>query len=558
MHPDDLPIPAAGEIALDVETTGTGSTARIRTLQLGWAGTSAVLVLADSAMRTFAGELLAGLDGRLWAYTNFDRRMIAADLGLKLGVRDAAALHHRVNQSQATGRDPLKSAISEITGDAAGMTGAATLDHHVLCPKFLAYAGRDASGLSLVLDRWLSTQDRTVLDPWLDREQQIADLCHDMQSRGIPVDLGELESLRSRLEAEVAELAEPVERICPGLNPNSHQQLVAAYEARGISLPEKRRKRKDGTVHYSKATGHKDLHSDDPLVVAVHALKKQRAAATTMASWRDLLGEDGRIHARFNPLGARTSRWSSSNPNLQNVSKHDGDLRMRAPFVAPEGFAMVQADLSQIEYRVAAALSEDPAMLAAFAAGKDLHVYAAQVLNGVEHPTKEQRSAAKSVGFGKLYGQTPRTAARDAGISVEEMEARVQAYDQAFPRLAAWAIEVGQYAQRNGLHTPASPYGRSFKVPADYVAVNYLVQSTAREVFCDWMLNLDSAGLSQYLVAGVHDEWLLLVPEQDAQRVLDATLAAAAAVQIPGHPDVAIAADGVVAGRSWADAYGKD
>lgn len=545
-------------VALDVETTGVGPDATIRTVQLGWEGKSCVLVLHDEAMRNFARQILPMLDGKLWAYTNFDRRMLSQDLGLDLTIHDAAALHHLVDQAGATSVAPLKNAIEAITGFRSPLTAEQTIALPTDDPDFLAYAGLDASGLSLLLDSWLTGVDTEFLYPWLEREQRISDVCHEMQERGMLLDLATLDEMEATLNAEVERLSAEVEALYPGLNPGSPKQLEAAYTERGVELPTKRRKRKDGTVYFSTSTSYKDLSSDDPLVVAVNSLKKAQNSLATITGWRGLLGEDGKIHARFNPLGARTSRWSSSNPNLQNVSKRDGDVQMRAPFVAPDGFVIVQADLSQIEYRVAAALSGDEAMLAAFAAGEDLHVYAAKALNGVDTPTKEQRSAAKGIGFGKLYGQSPRTAAKAAGVTEDEMAARVAAYDAAFPQLHRWTQEVQEYAENHNLLTPVTPYGRRFKVSAAYQAVNYTVQSTAREVFVDWVFNIYDAGLGEYLVAGVHDEVVLVVPAERAEEVRDAVIAAASAATIPGHPVVDIVAEGVVAGRSWQSAYEGD
>jgi DNA polymerase-1 len=294
------------------------------------------------------------------------------------------------------------------------------------------------------------------------------------------------------------------------------------------------------------------LQTGDPLAVAIQEANRTRMLVQTLrGQWVPAV--DGRIHPVYKPLGARSSRWSSSTPNMQNVAKRGDAVQMRRAFIPAPGNVFVQADLSQIEYRVAAAYSQDDAMLAAFTAGEDLHMVAARVLSGAAEPTKTDRAIAKGIGFGKLYGQQPAQTAKAAGVPLDVMMDRIRAYDTAFPRLAAWCREVQEETERRGLWTPPNLYGRPYKVAAAYQGVNYLCQSAAREVFADWLLLVDEE-FRGCVVAAIHDELLLEVPEDragDARRFLIDS-AGWAGQRMRGVPVVAEAAGPLA---TWLEAY---
>ena len=563
-------------LTIHVESTGPGPGARIRSVQIGFLKpdpAALYLPLEDEhgnslpEARAEAASLLLSLsEADWWAFGDFDRRVLYGDLGVHLGVRNAWALQHAYNSADATRQSPLKREIAVRTGRKVRLTAEDTLTMSVHDPEFIEYTVLAAAVLAECVKDWMDALgwDRRRLDEWLHREQRISDACHDMSLHGLPLDQAEAERLLEMLERQAAAHRKVFAAIAgEDANPRSSQKMMELVKSRGVELPTVRRKRPDGTSYYSETMSRKHLHCDDELVNAIQSIVHYEAAADTLRKWMDSQDEHGLIHSSFNPQGCRTGRWTSSRPNFQNVSKasEQGDsgelMFMRGVFKARPHHVWVQGDLSQIEYRMAAAMSGDANMLSLFDRGEDLHMYAARALHGKDKPTKGDRKIAKGIGFGKLYGENPRTSAEKHGVTETEMQERVAAYNATFPQLESWCQSVAAAAS-DGWTAP-NPYGRSFPVTAGYIAVNYTVQSTAREVFCEWMLNVIDAGYGPYLVAGVHDELIAEVPEDMAEEVRQAFIDCAAKVQIHGYEGlVQIVAEATIARGSWADAYAKD
>ena len=560
------------DIALDVETRGLDlANMVVRTVQLGWINQlgeayGVVLVLEDddgrdAEMCGVVRSLLQRLASarRLWSATQFDAYAISADpmLNVRLPMRDAAALHHLVDSFGATLKNPLKTAMAKTLPllPRSPLKGVDTLTRSTHDPMFQLYAWLDAVGLRLLFEMWREEQlmlegwSVERLDAWLMREQALDDVARSLTRHGVLIDRARVSSLRLRYADELSRLRPKIDELSPGLNINSTPQKVAVFEGRGVELPMVRRPK---TKTYSKSTSHKHLHSTDELVVAVHQASVFEDRVGRLDEFISESGSDGRVHSTFKPLGAVTTRWSSSAPNVQNIPKRGDGAEMRSAFVAGAGQVFVQADLSQIEYRMAAMLSGDAEMRRVYAAGGDLHVYAAQVLNGVADPTKAQREDAKGIGFGKLYSLSLAAAAIAAGVSEDEMRERIDRYDAVFPELKAWCLEVASETRRSGFTRP-TPYGRIFKIPSAHMAVNYLCQSTAREVFCDWLLAI-AKRYGEHIVLVIHDEVVLEVPEAIAEEVAEYCRRTASELVI-GDGSIPIVAEARVAGREWQAAY---
>ena len=244
---------------------------------------------------------------------------------------------------------------------------------------------------------------------------------------------------------------------------------------------------------------------------------------------------DGRIHGTFDPLGAETGRFSSRDPNLQNVGR--GELR--ECFVpGTEGNRLVVADYSQVELRVAAYYANDESMLGAFRAGTDLHAQTAAVVLGKKTAdlTGSDRQLAKAVNFGLLYGQGPKglvTYARAAyGMELTEEEAtdiRTRFFNH-YKGLAAWHKTAWDNAPgltegrtvlgRRRLLSPDAPIWQGF-----LVQINFVVQGSCADTLKLAMLYL-AQRLPQgaQLVATVHDELVIEAPESIAEQVRSTTI----------------------------------
>lgn len=239
-----------------------------------------------------------------------------------------------------------------------------------------------------------------------------------------------------------------------------------------------------------------------------------------------LVGDDGRLHATFNPRGAVTGRFSSENPNLQNLPiKSELGKNIRNAFIAPPGYELVSFDYSQIELRIAALLSQDPTFLEIFNSGKDVHAAVAARVFGVleKDVTPEMRRRAKVINFGILYGMGVTALKQNLGTDRKEAQAFYDAYFLQFPRLATYLEETREFARKHGFTVTLFGRKRIFKdmhsplpfikAMAERMAINAPIQGTATaDIIKLAIINVDHAlrekGLDTkaHLIMQVHDE----------------------------------------------------
>ena len=202
----------------------------------------------------------------------------------------------------------------------------------------------------------------------------------------------------------------------------------------------------------------------------------------------------------------------------------------------------MSADFSQIEFRVAAALADEPTMKANIRAGIDLHDVTAGRLFGDDF-TDAQRGVAKGAGFGRLYGVGAATVAANTGVDLADAQGALSAFDTEYPGIARFADRVGRQREI------VTPLGRRLPLDHDrsYIGINYYIQSAARDVFVQALFRLAAAGFMDHLWLPVHDEIIVSVPEQDTQqvaRVMEAVMAS----EFMGVP---ITATATILGECW-------
>jgi DNA polymerase I-like protein with 3'-5' exonuclease and polymerase domains len=414
----------------------------------------------------------------------------------------------------------------------------------------LDYAAADVAHLAdlrTVLQRDL---DAAGLTKTAELEMECVLLAVEMQSNGMHVDFEGLKTLLTKAEADLATAQAQIDQFAgEEINVNSPAQIVKCLKARGH------------TIANSKEETLSDLK--DALADQIVAAK---VASTYIKKCRELLGaveQDGRIHASFNPMQARTGRFSTSKPNLQSIPRG----HMRDCFRARPGFKLVDADYSQIELRIAAAVTGEKKMLNAFADGKDLHVQtAALVLNKPEtEVTPEQRQMAKAVNFGLLYGQKPlglvKYAASSYSVTMTEGEAAKisDAFFKAYPALAAWQKKQ-KYAASNAKEV-RTILGRRRDLRQDketwwtrYTALlNTPIQGAAADGMKRALCRLRGL-LPQkcQIVNTVHDEILVECPEDAADQVRQLVEKTMVEEMQRLFPEVAIVAEAKVI-QSWHD-----
>ncbi len=246
---------------------------------------------------------------------------------------------------------------------------------------------------------------------------------------------------------------------------------------------------------------------------------------------------NGRIHSRFMQCVTATGRISSTEPNLQNIPVRTPEGReIRKAFIPSEGNVLVGADYSQIELRLLAHISGDEGFIAAFNGGEDIHARtAAEVFHmPIASVTSEQRSAAKAVNFGIVYGISDFGLARNLGISVPTAAGYIRRYFERYPKVQAYLKESVARAKERGYaetlferrrplpELSASNYNvRQF---GERVAMNMPIQGTAADIIKIAMVHVDrtlkEGGFKARLVLQIHDELIVDCPRSEADDVM--------------------------------------
>ena len=265
----------------------------------------------------------------------------------------------------------------------------------------------------------------------------------------------------------------------------------------------------------------------------------------------------GRLHTRLHQAVAATGRLSSSDPNLQNIPvRRDLGRLVRKAFIAAPGKRLLSADYSQIELRILAHLSGDPALIEAFRSGEDIHARTAGEVFGEMglHPA-EARRRAKIVNFSIIYGKTAFTLAKEIGVSTGEAKAFIEAYFDRYARVRDLIESIRNEARDTGRVTTL--FGRQRHIPeirttqrarreaAERMAVNAPIQGTAADLIKIAMLGVDRVleSTSGVLLLQVHDELLVEVDASDAEAVGELVrreMESAAELQVPLVADVII------------------
>ena len=370
---------------------------------------------------------------------------------------------------------------------------------------------------------------------------------------------GELKDLIAGLEADIYELAGKK------FNINSPKQLgVILFEELGLPA---RKKTKSG---YS--TDAEVLESLIPYHAIVSRILDYRKYAKLLSTYveglKDAVAPDGRIHTTFNQTETRTGRISSAEPNMQNIPiRTEPGSRMRGFFPAREGHLLVDADYSQIELRVLAAIADDKNMIGAFLSGEDIHRNtAAQVFDmPPEFVTATMRSRAKAVNFGIVYGISAFSLSKDIGVTVAEADRYIKNYLKTYrgvkeymDRTVAEAGERGYVATLFGRRRylpELKSSNRNLRAFGQRVAMNMPIQGTAADIIKIAMVRvwrrLKAEKLKARLILQVHDELIVEAPQEEAERVrklVKEEMESAASLAVPMEVDAKIGGD-------WGEAH---
>ncbi|GAB4545055.1 MAG: DNA polymerase I [Phycisphaerales bacterium] len=457
------------------------------------------------------------------------------------------------------------------------------------------YAAEDAD-ISLRLDALFSEQLDTAGLTALYRDTELAlmPVLAELQWNGIRVDPDELDAQAQRLGAQIDDLREQIERHAPRpFNPDSPKQLSAILfnspedEEPGLGIKPITKTKTGYSTNaevLEKLAADPDVDSPVPaLIVEYRQLTK--LVNTYLVALKEAIHPDtGRVHASFNQTIAATGRLSSSDPNLQNIPiRTQTGREIRRAFVADAGNVLIGADYSQIELRLLAHLSEDPALIDAFHRGEDIHRAVASQIHDVppDQVTKAQRDGAKMVNFGIVYGITPFGLARRLGVSNDEASVIIDGYKRRFAGITTFLEECVEQARTHGyvqtilgrrrpIHEIDSrqPNRRAL---AERMAINSVVQGSAADLIKVAMIRMHGAlcpdralapvppeagwGLPDALASRrsdirmllqIHDELVLEAPEDIATGVADwmtGVMEGAMALRVPLSVEVAWSRD---------------
>jgi len=369
-----------------------------------------------------------------------------------------------------------------------------------------------------------------------DVELPLAGVLATMELHGIRVDAGLLEELSAAADAELEKLhAQCTELAGREFNVSSPRQLETILFDE-LELPVIKK------TKTARSTDHSVLEELAVMHPLPQAILEYRSVSKLKSTYLDALPREvnpdtGRIHTRYNQLVAATGRLSSSDPNLQNIPiRTEMGRRVRDAFVPEEGWSMLAADYSQIELRVLAHLSRDPALVDAFSRGDDVHVQTACALFGVqpEEVTKHMRGQAKTVNFAVIYGQTQFALARNLKIERSEAKRYIDAFFDQYAGVKSFLDEIVEQAHANGLVTTLLGRRRTLpdirssnhnlRAAAERIARNTPIQGTAADIMKVAMVqiqdDIEKQHLQSRMVLTVHDELVFEAPP-DEQEVLE-------------------------------------
>ncbi|MBM4343771.1 MAG: DNA polymerase I [Deltaproteobacteria bacterium] len=429
------------------------------------------------------------------------------------------------------------------------------------------------AALALRLCRWYPAQlaEVGVLAVYRELELPLSAVLGRMEAAGIALDPEELARQSAWLGEQAGQAEADIWQLAGrSFNVGSPAQLGEVLFDE-LKLPAKKRTTTGWSTDQSVLEGLADSH---PIAAKVLRWRQLTKLKSTYADQLPamVLPATGRIHTCFAQAVAATGRLSSIDPNLQNIPVRSPEGRaIRRAFVAPTGHVLLSADYSQIELRIMAHLADDPGLQTAFGQGLDIHrETAARMFNLLPGlVSADQRSAAKTINFGILYGMGPQRLSREIDVSLKDAKTFIERYFERFPAVHRWiegtlarARETGEvrtlWGRRRviaGLQSQ-SPADRA---AAERVAVNTPVQGSAADLIKRAMLQVDRnlRGTRARMLLQVHDELVIEAPADDAPHVAELVRAAMADADV--LPDgsrlkVPLAVD-VRWAASWADAH---
>ena len=497
-------------------------------------------------------------------------------LEVKGPLYDTLIAHYLINPDRRHGMDILASnylnytpqSITELIGKKGKNQGSM---RDVPLEQQTEYAVEDADitfQLKQHFDQELAAAENGKL--FHDVELPLVEVLTAMEQEGINLNTAFLKTFEGELAADIQRLEKDIyAQAGEEFNLASPKQLGPILFEK-LKLVDKPKKTKTG--QYSTAEDVLSYLAKDHQIVA--DILQWRSANKLQSTYVKALPEEinpktGRVHTVYNQAVAATGRLSSNQPNLQNIPiRTERGQQVRKAFIPrDEAHVLLAADYSQIELRIIAALSQDPAMVEAFQKGEDIHAATAAKVFGValDEVSREQRSNAKTVNFGIVYGVSAFGLSQQTNLSRNEAKELIDAYYLTYPKLKAYMNEQVDFAREKGYVETVLGRRRYLKDinsqnavvrgAAERNAVNAPIQGSAADIIKLAMINIHRRLKKEHweskMLLQVHDELVFDVPKAEVERLtamVKEEMESAFTLDVPLVVDVGI-------GQNWLEAH---
>lgn len=385
---------------------------------------------------------------------------------------------------------------------------------------------------------WKELKKRNLEMVYKEIEAPIIPIIERMEKRGVLIDKKYLEKLSKEYHKKLEKIEREIYKLSgEEFNIKSPKQLGEVLFVK-MGLPTKGVKKSASGGYSTNISVLEKLKDEHPIIQSIMDFRElQKLLSTYIDVIPDMVSEDGRLHAEFLQHGTSTGRFSSNNPNLQNIpTRSDLGRAIRDAFIATPGYKLVSFDYSQIELRITAILSGDEYMTKTFKEGRDIHAaVAAKVFNVSEDKVdREMRRMAKIINFGIIYGMGVNALRKNINSSKEEAEKFYEDYFESFSSIKSYLDKTKDFARANGYTETLFNRRRYFgsinsRVPfiramAERMAINAPIQGTSADLIKLSMKMIDEKmreeGFAEkvYPVLQIHDELIYEIEESFAEK----------------------------------------
>jgi DNA polymerase-1 len=377
-------------------------------------------------------------------------------------------------------------------------------------------------------------KDEDLEQVFYDIEIPLIDVLASMEKEGFSINKEELQTIGTHLTKTLEALTLEIYKLSASeFNINSPQQLsLVLFETMG--LPHGKKTTRGYSTGADTLENLKDKHPIIPLILEYRTLAKLKS--TYIEGLLALIHQDGKIHAHFQQTVASTGRISCTAPNLQNIPiRQELGRTIRRAFTAGEGNILMGADYSQIELRILAHLSDDDTLIEAFNNGEDIHRITASKVLGIPEGeiTIEERSRAKAVNFGVIYGMSGFGLSEELSITRKEADLYIREYFKKYHKVKVFLDKLIEDAKDTGYSLTI--FQRKRPIPeitasnymtrqmGERLAMNSPIQGSAADIIKIAMIEvsrrLKREKLKSKLILQVHDELIIEVVKEEKDRV---------------------------------------